>query len=314
VSAPLHEVRFQRPDGREVGLETLRLEDLLSRRMALDLSEPQRMHFHQMIFVESGTSNHFVDFQPLLVGPGTLAVVRAGQTQAFAPERVLRGRMVVFTPAFLQGLPDPGGRLADACGRLLWGGATLGFGPGSTEEVLRAFEALERLDRAPDRPHLEDAVAAAFSALVFALAGLDEVVRRQAEADARDPVVTRFLGLLEGNFRAQRSSAFYARKLHVSVRTLDRRVRLATGGTAKEAITARTLLEARRLLTQRDLQVKAIAEDLGFSVPQNLTRFFRLGTGQTPEAFRARGARPASAPAPSPGSLSAPGSAPPGDQ
>jgi AraC family transcriptional activator of pobA len=308
VSAPLHEVRFQRPDGREVGLETLRLEALLSRRMALDLSEPQRMHFHQMIFVEGGISHHVVDFEPLPVGPATFAVVRAGQTQAFAPEKVLRGRMVVFTPAFLQSLPDPGGRLANACGRLLWGGATLGFGPGSAAEAIRAFEALEHLDRAPVRPYLEDAVAAAFSALVFALAGLEEVVRRQAEGDARDPVVTRFLALLESSFRAQRSAAFYARKLHVSVRTLDRRVHLATGGTAKAAITARTLLEARRLLTQRDLQVKAIAEDLGFSVPQNFTRFFRQGTGQTPEAFRVRGGRPTSAPAPSPGS------APPGTQ
>jgi AraC-like DNA-binding protein len=46
------------------------------------------------------------------------------------------------------------------------------------------------------------------------------------------------------------------------------------------------VLEAKRLLTRREMSVKNIAYDLGFLEPQNFTRFFRTQTGLSPKAFR----------------------------
>lgn len=283
----IREIRFRRPDGREIGLETLRVEEIFERAGDIDLTNTERMHFHQIALV-NGSCQHEVDFQTYHLGPRTLLAVRAGQTRAYSRERELSGPTVVFTQAFLDSLPDRKGSLAAASRRLLWEGPVLALSPRSVREAVRGFAWMEHLSSAPDHPFTVEALGAAFSAWLFTLAGLPEVLDRHRVEEARDPLVTRFYAVLEDHFHTERTVGFYARKLHASNRTLDRHLVDATGLTAKRAILERIVLEARRLLTQQDLQIKAIADELGFVEPQNFTRFFKTQTGETPQAFRER--------------------------
>lgn len=76
--------------------------------------------------------------------------------------------------------------------------------------------------------------------------------------------------------------------LGCSVRSLDRTTHAVEGRTAKEMITARVLLEAKRQLAHGDRTLETLAEQLGFSEATQFAKFFRRGTGETPGAFRAR--------------------------
>ena len=60
----------------------------------------------------------------------------------------------------------------------------------------------------------------------------------------------------------------------------------ACGRTASEAIHARRMLEARRLLLHTGLGVGAIAERLNFSDASYFVRFFKRHAGATPREFR----------------------------
>ncbi|MFW6051219.1 MAG: AraC family transcriptional regulator [Myxococcota bacterium] len=76
-----------------------------------------------------------------------------------------------------------------------------------------------------------------------------------------------------------------ARRMHVSERTLKRRLR-------EEGTTFSRLVEEQRrhlatlLLRSPDPSVEEIADRLGYADPANFTRAFRRWTGQSPRAFR----------------------------
>ncbi|MGD0524091.1 MAG: AraC family transcriptional regulator [Polyangiaceae bacterium] len=78
-----------------------------------------------------------------------------------------------------------------------------------------------------------------------------------------------------------------ARKLHVSTRTLKRR--LAEQGSSFSAIVDEVRRQrALLLLEDRRLAVEEVAARLGYSDAANFTRAFRRWTGKTPVAFRGR--------------------------
>lgn len=97
--------------------------------------------------------------------------------------------------------------------------------------------------------------------------------------------------LADGGGAGFATVAEVARQLHVSTRTLKRK--LAEQRTTYTAI----LDDVRRhramlLLDNRELAVAQVAERLGYTEAANFTRAFRKWTGTTPAAYRARVSRP----------------------
>ncbi|MBI5490450.1 MAG: helix-turn-helix transcriptional regulator [Deltaproteobacteria bacterium] len=279
-------------------MEILRVESLLRRRMGMNLEDPQRIHFHQLILIAAGSTTHTVDFAPLSVVPGTLLITRAGQVQAFGPERGIRGPLALFTPWFLEGRSLGTTGLAGASRLLLAAGPAVQLGYASRARAIHAFDTLGLVASAPQSRFADEGVGAAFAMFVFELAGLPEVLAAAAGSESEDELVARFFRLLEERFSAGGNVDSFARGLHVSIRTLDRRLLAARAVTARQAIRARILLEAKRMLTARELPIKAVADKLGFTEPQNFTRFFRTQAGVSPQAFRDGLVRPGNPPPP----------------
>ena len=76
-----------------------------------------------------------------------------------------------------------------------------------------------------------------------------------------------------------------ARRLHVSERTLKRRL-AAEGTTYSDLVEAERRERAFLLLRSADLSIAEIADRLGYSDAANFTRAFRRWTGQSPRAFQ----------------------------
>ncbi len=282
----LEEVRFARRDRLPLEVEVLRLEELLRRRLPHDVTKPQRIHFHAVLLIEEGASSHSVDFESYPAEPGDLIIIPDRHVQAFAPDRNLRGYMAVFTPGFLDGCVLDIRQIEDAADILFRAGPHVRLDENSFSRVKQVLQTLTEYTRAPPERFADKAVAAAFSLLVFTLAGLPETAASAADQEPRDPLVARFMRHLEDHFASEHQASSYAESLHVSLRTLDRHLVAERSQTTRQTICARLVLEAKRLLTRREVLIKSIAYDLGFSEPQNFTRFFRTQTGSSPEAFR----------------------------
>ena len=78
-----------------------------------------------------------------------------------------------------------------------------------------------------------------------------------------------------------------AREMHVSPRTLIRRLRSA-GTTYQQIVDAMQQARATALLAQPGLSVRSVGEALGFNDPSSFGRSFRRWFGTSPGEYRAR--------------------------
>jgi AraC-like DNA-binding protein len=133
-------------------------------------------------------------------------------------------------------------------------------------------------------------VAEGLAWLGFAAAQIDawsaELAAALATAQRTDDVVVALRDLLSGH-HASIDSAEAARRLGVSERTLQRRLHAADTTFQTELLAAR-VRAAQNLLLRTDLDVKAIALQVGAPSPQSFSQLFRQLTGETPSGWRAR--------------------------
>lgn len=101
------------------------------------------------------------------------------------------------------------------------------------------------------------------------------------------PVVERFNSLLEANFKKERTVALYAAILNIHPNNLNFLLREHTGISAKQTINNRIITEAKYLLAHSDLNVKVIANQLGFEEAHNFSTFFKKNAGISPLAYKA---------------------------
>ncbi len=103
-----------------------------------------------------------------------------------------------------------------------------------------------------------------------------------------DSLVTRFQKLVNEKFISMRKVEKYAELLFVSSGHLNDSVKDNTGKTAKEIISERISLEAKRLLYYNDNSIKEISDLLEFNDVAYFSRFFKNITGLSPQDFRSK--------------------------
>jgi AraC family transcriptional regulator, transcriptional activator of pobA len=130
--------------------------------------------------------------------------------------------------------------------------------------------------------------AALTIALFVKIGRLSESARLSASSEQRTMAgrIERFRALLDRHCRERRPVASYADDMGVSTGQLSRICRAAFGVSAIEAIDARSIHEAKRLLGYSTLSVKQIASELGFQDEAYFGRFFRKQTGLRPTEYR----------------------------
>ena len=282
----LAEASFERRDGLALEIEVLDLEALLGPPYAQKTVTPTRTHFHALLLIASHGSSHFVDFKRLPVASGDLLIIPQGYVQSFDKARNMAGQMVLFTAQFLNQCHIDIRDLNDCTETLLSDYRQLHLGQESAQQLNACIETLRTTTTlAIDRPYSKNAISSAFAALMFTLAGFPETSTQINDAP-QDELVAAFLKMLESDFRENHLASTYAKSLGVSLRTLDRRLVASQQQTSRQVIAARLVLEAKRLLTIRESAVKEIAYELGFSEPQNFSRFFQSHTDLSPQHFR----------------------------
>ena len=80
----------------------------------------------------------------------------------------------------------------------------------------------------------------------------------------------------------------YAGEVHLSVRHFSALIRAYTGQRPMEWITTYTIGQAKHLLSQTDLSIKEIAEQLGFPEQFTFRKYFKRVVGVSPSEYRKR--------------------------
>lgn len=92
--------------------------------------------------------------------------------------------------------------------------------------------------------------------------------------------------LVEMHFRSEKSAAFYAGKMNISPKHLNRIAKTVSGKTTSDIIIERTLLEAKRRIIHAKQSLTQISDELGFGDYAYFSRLFKIKIGQTPTQFQ----------------------------
>jgi len=92
--------------------------------------------------------------------------------------------------------------------------------------------------------------------------------------------------LINSHFYTEKLPKFYANKLNITTKHLNRVVRDTINKTTSELISERIILEAKRLIVHTNDNLAEIAHTLEFSDYAYFSKYFKVKTGTTPNEFR----------------------------
>jgi AraC-like DNA-binding protein len=118
-------------------------------------------------------------------------------------------------------------------------------------------------------------------------------VQRCIDTENENPISKKYLILfkkfksyLEKHFSENKTTSFYADQMHITAHHLNILTKEVTGKTATEVIRARSILEAKRLLTFTDKTVSEIAFELNYTDSSYFAKVFKTETNLSPLVFK----------------------------
>ncbi len=264
----IRQLTYQPP--RAVPVETMSFRQL--RR--LDNGSTQRGDFHVLAVIRGGLGRVSIDFSEHALATRTVVWIRPGVVHRWDDIADLCGDLVLFAPT---APVTPASRDSAA--------------PGSTSPCWSVdAPAWQLISAALGHLRLE-AVAAQDNRtpelLGLLLSALLLRLTPPADADrVNSPVFRRFRDAVEEDFRVHHDVVHYGRRLGYSPRTLSRAVQAATGRTAKDYLSERLVLEAKRLLAHDRLSPARCGQRLGFPDASNFSAFFLREVGARPGAWQ----------------------------
>jgi len=98
--------------------------------------------------------------------------------------------------------------------------------------------------------------------------------------------INQFEELIDVNFKSEKSPSFYASKMSITLKHLNRICKTILNKTATELITARVILETKRLLIDQNKSISQIADELNYENYSYFAKLFKKETGTSPSEFR----------------------------
>lgn len=102
----------------------------------------------------------------------------------------------------------------------------------------------------------------------------------------REEITSAFLTVLSREFATHRSVAHYAEQACLTQRYFSKLIKEQTGKSPMEWTVLVTISQAKNLLKQPDLQIKEVAQSLGFPEQFTFRKYFKKHTGMSPSEFR----------------------------
>jgi len=99
-------------------------------------------------------------------------------------------------------------------------------------------------------------------------------------------IMMTFLLTLNAEYRQHRTVQYYADKQALTPRHFADIIKQESGYTPMEWINMITVNQAKNLLRQPDMQVKQVADELGFPEQFTFRKYFKTHTGMSPTEYQ----------------------------
>lgn len=244
------------------------------------LLQPHRMGTYMFLYVDEGSSTHYVDMEQITVSNGAFLFVLPHQIHIPPVKKnAAQWYKLSVDEACLSLLPQTFLFLLNPLQN-----QAIQFNDAEKTRLAATFEALRILltEKTTD-------VSLILAHLNTLLAECNHAYFRQVRNNTQQTdtlsLFIDFKLLIEKEYLQQPSIQKIAKTLAVSENKLYAVTKEYAGQSPKEYLTQRLLLEAKRILFYERKTVKEIAFDLGFNDPDYFSRLFKKHTGQSLTAY-----------------------------
>ncbi len=248
------------------------------------VEKPHRHNFYLLVLFTHGSGFHEIDFNHYTIKRGSLFVIQPGQMHSWQLSTDCDGYIVFF---------------AQELYNLYFGNknveeyAFLKSVNAQPEMVLEA-DMFEQVNWYFSRMFSESQSMqnGRLDIILNLLDTIQVLLARQfsTEEPHQSPLynhkLRQFKMLLEQSFVNEKSPSYYAAQMNISPKHLNRICQTILGKTPTEIITARVILEAKRMLINPKKSISQVADVLNFVNYSHFTKLFKKQTGISPGEFR----------------------------
>ena len=248
------------------------------------VEEPHRHDSYLMVFFTKGSGLHEVDFDQFEIKRGSLFVLQPGQMHHWNLSEDIEGFVIIFSQE-LYNLYFGQKKINDYnFYHSIHNRPEMVFEENEIPKILPYFNLLIQENTQNNKFQLDKLLNLLDCIHI-------EVSRKYSETYSHHThsyniKINTFESLLEEYFRTEKLPSFYAEKLNITLKHLNRICNEILQKTATEVITDRVILEIKRMLIDKQLAVNEVAFKVGYEDYSYFSRFFKKQTGMSPTEFR----------------------------
>lgn len=250
-------------------------------------NKPHSHDFFLCVFFTSGTGKHEIDFNTYPIGPGEIFFLKPGQTHFWKFDDIPEGFIFFHTQEFydfyflnhkLSSFP-------------FWFSLNnpplLTLPSGKIKKIETLFREINS-EYAKEEPYKRFKLVNLLNLVYIELSR--EYTGTELRSGSTSPAYIKILRameiLIEEFFWVEKSAKFYADKLNITNKHLNRVTKETLNKTTTDLITERVVLEAKRLIVHSTNTFSELGEMLGYSDYAYFSRVFKSRTGMTPLQFK----------------------------
>lgn len=140
-----------------------------------------------------------------------------------------------------------------------------------SSNIVDIFRIIEVEEQSPELLYNKELIALKVAELLYNFLRIFKTTQTLNSSS----IYHKFNKLVNENYQKHKSVTFYAEALAIHPNHLNRVIKKYSGECAKKLISNRIIIEAKYLLSTTTLSVKEIAEELGFTDQNTLSRYFK---------------------------------------
>ncbi|MBO6212693.1 helix-turn-helix transcriptional regulator [Algoriella sp.] len=250
------------------------------------LQQVHNHNYYHLVYFTEGSGEHLIDFEKFPVKTGMMYFMKPGQVHQWYFKEKYDGFVVNFSSSFFDWI-------------------------GINSSLLQKFSFLQSIKITDHVIELNKELQAIISPLfeniinenllndqftnlkigsqlleLFILIERNYFADSNAVNDYKSVLLNNFQTLIDQHFKVKKLPKDYAEMLYITPNHLNALCKDLGGISAGELIRSRVVLEAKRLLVNKELSVSEIAYELNFQDASYFVKFFKKYTNFTPEQFR----------------------------
>jgi len=279
----IKQVKFK--PGLPLEIEIIPVADTIAKHKEVTTTA-HRAEFYHIFWIQKGTAEYLIDFQPVQVKADSFLFVSKDRVQVLDHKSRHDGKLLLFTDNFFA--------KNEADARFLRSSILfndfLNIPVISVKEATSAkkvfLEIESELSEEKDQYHYDILRNMLHNLLLLAERERRKQGYTEAAKGADLDYTVLFKDLVEDQFVKTKSVNIYASQMNVSEKRLAQAISKTLGKSPKSVIDERVMLEAKRLLVHTNFAIKEIGYRLGFEEPTNFIKYFRKHAEKTPIEFR----------------------------